>query len=175
MLSPMLRPRLLSVFVVSLVLGTAACSAGASTQPDPIEPGTGAGVLLPAANGGPKGVAPADGTAPNAYTTTKITEGMIRSSINKLDDIAAATMKRSGVPGMATGVVHGGKVLYAKGFGVREAGKPDPVTPETVFQAASVSKSVSSTCICAAVTDKVVSWSDPVVKYLPASRCRTRP
>ena len=168
MLSPMLRPRLLSVVVVSLVLGTAACSAGTSTPPDPsIEPGTGAGVLLPAANGGPHGVPPADGTAPNVYTTTKISEGMIRSAVNKLDDIAAATMKRSGVPGMAIAVVHGGKVLYAKGFGVRELGKADKVNTDTVFQVASVSKSVSSTCISAAVTDKIVSWSDPVVKYMP--------
>ena len=160
----MVRTRLLAVAIVPVMLGVAGCSGAAG--PSPEESG-GAAVLLPAAGGGPKGVAPAAGTAPNAYTTTEITEGMIRSAVAKVDDIAAATMKRSGIPGMAIAVVHGGKAIYAKGFGVREAGKPNPVTADTVFQAASVSKSVSSTCISAAVTDKIVSWSDPVVKYLP--------
>jgi hypothetical protein len=47
-------------------------------------------------------------------------------------------------------------------------GKPEVVDPDTVFQVASVSKSVSSTCISKLVTDKIVSWSDPVTKYLPS-------
>ena len=77
-------------------------------------------------------------------------------------------MKRSGTPGMAIAVVQGGKIMYAKGFGVAEVGKPEVVDPDTVFQVASFSKSVSSTCISKLLTDKVVSWSDPVTKYLPS-------
>ena len=68
---------------------------------------------------------------------------------------------------MAVAVVHGGKVVYARGFGVREVGKPEKIDPDTVFQLASVSKSIGSTCVAKAVTDGVVKWTDPVTKYLP--------
>ena len=65
-------------------------------------------------------------------------------------------------------------MVYAKGFGVREVGKPDTVNPDTVFQIASLSKSLSATCVAKAVTDKVVSWSDPVTESLPTSPSPTR-
>ena len=76
---------------------------------------------------------------------------------------------------MAVAVVHGGKVVFAKGYGVREVGKPDLVDENTVFQLASVSKSIGSTVVAHAVSDGIVKWSDPVVKYLPTSSCPTRP
>jgi len=44
-------------------------------------------------------------------------------------------------------VVHNGTVVYERGFGVRELGKPEPITPDTVFQIASLSKSLSSTLV----------------------------
>ena len=41
----------------------------------------------------------------------------------KLDGIADDLMKKSGIPGMAVAVVHGGKTVYAKGFGVKDVRK----------------------------------------------------
>lgn len=68
---------------------------------------------------------------------------------------------------MAIAVVHGGQVAFAKGYGVREVGKPELVDENTVFQLASVSKSIGSTVVAHAVSEGIVNWSDPVVKYLP--------
>jgi len=76
-------------------------------------------------------------------------------------------MNRSGIPGMAVAVVHGGEVVFAKGFGVREVGKPELVDENTVFQLASVSKSLGASVIAHAVSEGTVKWSDPIVKYLP--------
>ena len=96
-----------------------------------------------------------------------IPEAQITAAIDKVDGIAQDVMSHSGVPGMAVAVVHGGKVVFAKGYGVREVGKPDLVDENTVFQLASVSKSIGSTVVAHAVSDGIVKWSDPVVKYLP--------
>ncbi len=47
------------------------------------------------------------------------------------------------VPGVSVAVIEDGEIVFARGYGVREAGKSDPVTPETLFQAASISKPVT--------------------------------
>jgi CubicO group peptidase (beta-lactamase class C family) len=46
------------------------------------------------------------------------------------------------VPGVSIAVIDKGRIAWAKGYGLRESGCPDPVTPETLFQAASISKPV---------------------------------
>jgi len=56
----------------------------------------------------------------------------------------ADQMKRYGTPGISVAVIRGGKIAWARGFGVQEAGSSKPVNRETVFQAASISKPVSA-------------------------------
>ena len=111
--------------------------------------------------------APAPQADPDQYSAVPIPESQITAAIDKVDGIAQDVLSRSGVPGMAVAVLHGGQVVFAKGYGVREVGKPDPVTENTVFQLASVSKSIGSTVVAHAVSDGIVAWTDPVVKYLP--------
>ncbi|WP_196073330.1 serine hydrolase [Nakamurella alba] len=113
------------------------------------------------------GNAPVGETAPAAYSTAEITKDKIDAAVAALDDMVADAMERTGVPGIAVAVVHEGEVLYQKGFGVREVGKDAAVDPETVFQLASVSKSIAGTCVAKAVTDKTVTWADKVTDHLP--------
>ena len=47
-------------------------------------------------------------------------DNAVENAVGKLDGIAEELMKRSGIPGMAVAVVHGGKTVYAKGFGVKD-------------------------------------------------------
>src|SRR3954453_11525587 len=54
-------------------------------------------------------------------------------------------MQKTGVPGVAVGIVYRNKVVYLQGFGVRKIGDPEPVNAQTVFQLASVSKPIAST------------------------------
>ena len=148
-----------------VVVGVAGCTTSApdqgATRPSTVD----LSVLQPKSS---SKLAPVGDTPPDAYSATDITNGMVDAAIGKVDAISQAVMKRSGIPGMAVAVVHHGKVVFAKGYGVREAGRPDPVTTDTVFQIASLSKSVSGTCVAKEVSDKKVSWTDPVVKYLPS-------
>lgn len=85
-----------------------------------------------------------------------------------LDGIVESAMKRTGVPGVAVGVVYKDKVIYAKGFGVREVGKPGKIDPDTVFLLASVSKPIASTVVAKLVGDGVVKWDDPARTHNPA-------
>jgi CubicO group peptidase (beta-lactamase class C family) len=55
----------------------------------------------------------------------------------------AAQMKARKVPGISVAVFSGGKIAWARGWGVRDAGTCQPVTPQTMFQAASISKTLA--------------------------------
>lgn len=72
--------------------------------------------------------------------------------------------------GVAVAVVHGDKVLMARGFGVREAGKAAPVDAGTLFQIGSTSKAFTCAALAVLVDEGKIRWDDPVVKYLPALR-----
>ena len=71
------------------------------------------------------------------------------------------------VPGAAVAVVYDDAVVYERGFGVRELGKPEPITPETVFQIASLSKSLSSTLVAAVVGDGTTTWDATIGSLEP--------
>ena len=71
------------------------------------------------------------------------------------------------MPGLSVAVVHKDKVIYLRGFGVREAGKSERVTENTVFQLASMSKPVASTVTAALVDDGAVAWDDRVTDLSP--------
>ena len=47
-------------------------------------------------------------------------ENAVENAVAKLDGIAEDLMNKSGIPGMAVAVVHGGKTVYSKGFGVKD-------------------------------------------------------
>lgn len=106
-------------------------------------------------------------TVPPAQPPAQITRAEVENAVSQLDDVVRDAMRRTGVPGVAVGVVHDDKVLYLKGFGLRKAGTKDRIGPDTVFQLASVSKPVASTVVAAAVGEKTVGWDDPVVDHTP--------
>src|SRR4030042_7198609 len=53
-------------------------------------------------------------------------------------------MKVYRVPGLSIAVLNGNEIEWEEGYGVRESGGASPVTPETLFQAASISKPVAA-------------------------------
>ncbi|ORA79782.1 serine hydrolase [Mycobacterium malmoense] len=108
---------------------------------------------------------------PNEVSGVDIPPGRIDDAISKVDGLIGNLMKATGIPGMAVAVVRGGKTVYAKGFGIKDTSKGDgqdnKVNADTVFQLASVSKSVGATVVAHEVGDNVVTWDTPVVSKLP--------
>src|SRR5262249_54632964 len=78
--------------------------------------------------------------------------------------------ERTGVPGIAVAVVHADRVVYLKGFGVREIGAPGPIDADTVFQLASVSKPLTATVIAGLVGDGTVTWAAGISALDPGFR-----
>lgn len=70
-------------------------------------------------------------------------------------------------PGVAVAIVKDGKVIFAKGFGVRIAEKDLPVDEHTIFQIASLSKNMLAHLIAKLVEEKKLSFDDRVTQYLP--------
>jgi CubicO group peptidase (beta-lactamase class C family) len=110
-----------------------------------------------------------DGSAksPPAQASPAVTKRNLNLALAQLPAVVRAAMRKTGDPGIAVGVVWRDQAVFVKGFGVRAAGKPAMVTPDTVFQLASTSKPVASTVVAAAVGQKKLAWDDPVVKYMP--------
>ena len=71
------------------------------------------------------------------------------------------------VPGLAIAIVRNDSVLVAKGYGVRELGKPERVDGNTVFNIASLTKSFTAAAAAMLVDEGKLSWDAPARRYLP--------
>ncbi|MEZ4456121.1 MAG: serine hydrolase [Gemmatimonadales bacterium] len=71
------------------------------------------------------------------------------------------------IVGMAVGIVYHDSLVYARGFGLREDGKPAPVTPNTVFAIGSNTKSFTTTAAAMLADDGKIRWNDKVTRWLP--------
>src|SRR5690606_1097373 len=103
--------------------------------------------------------------------TTAVEPGAIKAKIEalipELEAYVEAGLGKAGAPGAALGIVHGDKLVYARGFGLREAGKPDKVTPQTLFQIGATTKAYLSAALAQAVDAGKLAWSDRVVDHFP--------
>jgi len=96
-----------------------------------------------------------------------IEPGRLDDALRELDRIAQDALQRTGVPGMAIAVVYKDQTIHLSGFGVRQAGIPQAVDPDTQFPLASVSKPIASTVLAALVGDGKIAWDDPIIRHDP--------
>ncbi len=88
--------------------------------------------------------------------------------LGQFDAFVEAGRKALQIPGLAVAIVQGGGVVYEKGFGTRELGKDAPVTPNTMFQIASMTKPLTSLMIASLVDDGKFSWDTKVTTLVPS-------
>ena len=89
----------------------------------------------------------------------------------RLDAQLERFVSQDGVPGAAVGIVDEGKVVYANGFGVASlTGPARPVTRDTVFHLASVTKTFVATAVMQLVESRQLSLDAPIVTFLPYFR-----
>ena len=86
----------------------------------------------------------------------------------ELTKFIESALRGTHIPGAAVGVVQGGKVVYARGFGVRRLGDAAAVTPKTLFMIGSVNKSLTTLMIARLVERKLLTWDTPVTEVLPS-------
>jgi CubicO group peptidase (beta-lactamase class C family) len=90
--------------------------------------------------------------------------------IPQFDAYAGQIFNKSKVPGMAVAVVKDDSVIYLRTFGVKNLTTREPVSPDTRFQLASISKTFSSASIASMVGKGELSWDDRVVPLYPGFR-----
>src|SRR5689334_1794941 len=83
-----------------------------------------------------------------------------------LDEQIQAAMERYGVPGVAVGIAYGDEE-YLAGYGVTSVENPLPVTPDTLFQIGSTTKTMTATAIMRLVDMGKLELDAPVRQYLP--------
>lgn len=70
-------------------------------------------------------------------------------------------------PGCALGVIRDGELIYARGYGLADLEQGTPITPDTVFHLASVSKQFTAACIALLEEAGELSLEDQAGRYIP--------
>lgn len=107
-----------------------------------------------------------------AAEPTQVTDATIQQRLEKIDPLMNRALKTLKIPGMAIGVVVDGKVVFTKGYGIRDFSDPLPVTEDTLFAIGSCSKAFTTFALGQLVDEGTLAWDDPVIKYLPEFRLK---
>ncbi|MBP9107548.1 MAG: serine hydrolase [Gemmatimonadaceae bacterium] len=84
------------------------------------------------------------------------------------DATVARAMATFKVPGLAVAVVKNDSVIFAKGYGVRALGAPEPVTPHSLFAVGSTSKAFTVAVLQQLEQEGKLRMDDPATQYLPS-------
>lgn len=87
---------------------------------------------------------------------------------SEFDAYVAQAVKDWQAPGLAISVVKDGRIVFAKGYGVREVGKPASFDTSTVSAIASTTKAMTAAAMGILVDEGKLHWDDPVTKHLPS-------
>ncbi|MEP6952035.1 MAG: serine hydrolase [Ginsengibacter sp.] len=89
---------------------------------------------------------------------------------SQIDSLTELTLKTFDVPGIAVAVVKDGKIIHAKGYGVRSLNTMQKVDENTLFGIASNSKAFTVAGLGILVDEKKITWDDKVTDYIPEFR-----
>jgi CubicO group peptidase (beta-lactamase class C family) len=90
--------------------------------------------------------------------------------IEQLKAFVAQGMKALQVPGVGLSFIEGGKVVWEGGLGVRQFGRPEKVDADTLFMAASNTKSMTTGLLALAVDAGKLRWDEPAQEAFPKFR-----
>ena len=88
----------------------------------------------------------------------------------RLDARLQQLMARPGMVGLAVAVVEDGEIRFIKGYGTTQAGGAEPVTPNTVFRWASLSKGVAADMVALLASEGKLSLFEPVRTHAASLR-----
>jgi CubicO group peptidase (beta-lactamase class C family) len=86
---------------------------------------------------------------------------------HQIDSLTELVLKTFDVPGIAVAVVKDGKIVHARGYGVRSLRNMQKVDEHTLFGVASNTKAFTAAALGMLVDEKKMSWDDKVVDYIP--------
>ena len=103
------------------------------------------------------------------WSTVKASTAITDSKVERIDAFVTQQMQKHGLPGLALALVEGDQVIFMKGYGkADETGRP--VTPQTSFLLASVSKPLTAVATMQLVESGKVELDTSVQRYVPEFR-----
>src|SRR4051794_40534569 len=93
------------------------------------------------------------GAAPPVLRDVPVS-GAADPELAPFDALMKSFLTRHGVPGAALAVTRGGRLVYARGFGVADTARKTPVQPDALFRVASVSKPITAVAVMRLVERK---------------------
>ncbi len=87
--------------------------------------------------------------------------------IERVDSLVIGKMNQYNIPGLAIGLVAGDTILFTKGYGIKNIQNSQPVTKNTVFHTASVSKLFTAQAIMMLVEKGELSLDEKLIKIVP--------
>jgi CubicO group peptidase (beta-lactamase class C family) len=91
----------------------------------------------------------------------------LATAIDLLDKWIQRTMHKNHQPGLAAGIVYDGILLWGKGYGFADTAQQKPVTLDTRFRIASITKTFTATAILKLRDEGKLQLDDPVQQYVP--------
>ncbi|MEP7273688.1 MAG: serine hydrolase [Acidobacteriota bacterium] len=110
-----------------------------------------------------------DGIGAKALLPQTATSGKKSDLVTRLQQKLPTLMSDGEVPGLAIAIVENGALIWAKGFGISNTTTKAPVTDDTVFEAASLSKPVFAYAVLKLVDAGKFDLDTPLTKYLPGT------
>ncbi|HZG44684.1 MAG TPA: serine hydrolase domain-containing protein [Allosphingosinicella sp.] len=107
----------------------------------------------------------APGVAGAAEVPPVVTSGPSNIDFGRLEARLNELVQKENMVGLAVGIVENGQIRFAKGFGTTAANSQEPVTEQTVFRWASLSKGVAADMVALLASRKQLSLYDPINKY----------
>jgi CubicO group peptidase (beta-lactamase class C family) len=111
------------------------------------------------------------GKAPEVAPATTATEFQVPKAV---EDEITASLDHLKLPGVAIALVRGDKVVYAKGFGLRDVDKKLPMTAETLFPIGAITKTFTATGVGLLVDDGKVGFDSTVREIIPDFQTHNR-
>ena len=98
---------------------------------------------------------------------TDYSEGDLDEFSNSLSEYVEENLESQGLTGAAVAVIYEDEIVFAQGFGYRDAEAGLPVTTETLFHIGSTNKSMTAMLTAILVDEGYFDWDTPVVEIYP--------
>lgn len=101
-----------------------------------------------------------------ATAADKIVTGNAPPAFREVDNVMQSFLREHSLPGASLAITDHGKIVYARGFGYADVGQQQPVTPESLFRIASISKPITAVAILQLIDQGRLSLDDKVFEIL---------
>lgn len=108
-----------------------------------------------------------------AYITPD--RSMLRAAFPRVETILQEYMERRKIPGLAYGLVVDGELIFAGGMGIQNPATQTPVTPDSIFRIASMSKSFTAMALVRLRDEGKLRLDAPAADYVPELAALTYP